>query len=174
MERVNKIFTDVFKKFTKEINKTYGRNIKVGYASDFYCLPSSEKVYVSMLSSEENDRLFAKVFEDRLNTNVNITLLSFLHEVGHIITYDCKYETSDTEQREDIRKRLEERAITLAYATTLYYRLPLEYKANQWVIRFVNRNRALIDKWNAEYYYISNNKIRSLFKSVLKKTQEMR
>ena len=132
------------KQFIKEIDK----DIKVKFQKyDMECDIFEEIVYIGKPYDKENDRRFGE-FVKELNPacDAPVFLLSILHEVGHIMTYeedaleekDFLYAAIDLKLQsgEDEEECVKE-----------YFRIPLEKAATEWAIDFAMSNPQLIEKY---------------------------
>ena len=143
MEHIRKIG---IRNFVKEIDK----DIKVKFQEwDLECNIFEETVYIGKTYDKETDRRFGE-FVKELDSHCRapIFLLSVLHEIGHIMTYEEEAldEKDFLYAAIDLKLKLgadEEECVKE------YFRIPLEMEATQWAIDFANNNPKLIDsyKW---------------------------
>lgn len=147
MERKNK---EGIKSFIQEINPM----LKVEFQEwDLECDVFDEIVYVGKTYDKRTDRYFRQ-FVNELNpecARVNLFLLSLLHEIGHIETWDdeiadekdaiyglLKMQFDDEENLDDAKMK--------EYCD-LYYRIPLEQNATEWGIEFALSHMDLMKKY---------------------------
>lgn len=136
--------------FIHEINPM----LKVEFQKwDLECDVFDEIIYVGETYDIRTDRYFRE-FVNKLNPDcakVNLFLLSLLHEIGHIETWD-----DDVADEKDAIYALlkmqydEEKDLTDAQCKEycdLYYRIPLEQNATEWGIEFALSHMDLMKKY---------------------------
>lgn len=133
------------KNFIKEIDK----DIKVKFQKyDMECDLYEDIVYVGKTYNPITDKLFMDYVKELDPTcNVPVFILSILHEVGHIMTYD----EEDVEEKDVIyallRMEFNENKENEEEYVKKYFRIPLETNATEWGIRFAKENPELIKKY---------------------------
>ena len=128
--------------------------IKVKFQKwDLECEVYEDTLYIGKCYDKRTDRYFEN-FIHTLNPdcNFNVFLLSLLHEIGHIETWD-----EDVADEKEIIYGLlkltydEEQNLTdkemEAYCQS-YYRIPLEQNATQWGIDFAMAHPQLMEKYS--------------------------
>lgn len=138
------------KDFIKEVNPM----LKVRFQDwDVECNVYEETIYVGK-TYDKRTNVYFENFVKTLNPEckVNTFLLSLLHEIGHIETWD----EDDADEKDIIYGMLkltydEEQGLTdeenEAYCQS-YYRIPLEQNATQWGIDFAMAHLDLMEKYN--------------------------
>ena len=120
-------------------------NINLDYDSvnvdtDFYCYPNTKEIFISVLAPATA----LDDFYDNLATRTNIEDISlftwsFLHEVGHCMTWN--YLNKRTKNHcEYVKRKIERGSID----PLTYYGLSDEKIATDWAIDFVERNHKLV------------------------------
>lgn len=138
------------RKFVKSIDK----DIKVKFQKyDMECDVYDEVVYIGKTFDERTDKFFMN-FVKELNPNCNYDncfLLSLLHEIGHIMTWD----EDDSDEKDVIygllRTQFDAEEIDdrrLQEYDNLYFRIPLELNATQWGIDFAMANPDIMKKYD--------------------------
>lgn len=144
MEHIRKIG---IRNFVKEIDK----DIKVKFQEwDMECDIFEETIYIGKQYDEENDRRY-KEFIGELDSHCRapVFLLSILHEIGHIMTYEDEEKLDEKDLLYAAIQLKMDAGEDMDECVAEYFRIPLEMEATQWAINFANDNPKLIDsyKW---------------------------
>lgn len=136
------------KHFVKEIDK----DIKVKFQKyDMECDIYEDTVYIGKTYDFRTDKWFMEfVHSIEPNCNYSPFLMSLLHEIGHIMTFD-----EDNMEQKDIIYGLlnteyedkKENEQDVEKYVNLYFRIPLEEEATKWGINFAMKNTKLINKY---------------------------
>ena len=111
----------------------------VDLSTDFYCYPNTKEIYISVLAPATALDDFITNLETRTQINdISVFTWSFLHEVGHCMTWN--YLNKRTKNHCEYVKRKIERG---SLNHLLYYGLADEKIATDWAIGFVERNHSL-------------------------------
>lgn len=112
----------------------------VEISTDFYCYPNTKEIYISVLAPATALDDFIDNLKTRTEIDdISVFTWSFLHEVGHCMTWN--YLNKRTQHHCEYVKRKIERG-SLDYL--LYYTLADEKIATDWAIKFVERNHKLV------------------------------
>ena len=112
----------------------------IDFSTDFYCYPNTKEIYISVLAPETALDEFITNLHTRTDINdISDFTWSFLHEVGHCMTWN--YLNKRTQHHCEYVKRKIERG-SLDYL--LYYALADEKIATDWAIGFVECNHKLV------------------------------
>lgn len=112
----------------------------VEISTDFYCYPNTKEIYISVLApATALDDFIANLQTRTKIDDISVFTWSFLHEVGHCMTWT--YLNKRTQHHCEYVKRKIERG-SLDYL--LYYTLADEKIATDWAIRFVEKNHELV------------------------------
>lgn len=135
------------RKFVKEIDK----DIKVKFQKwDMECDIFEETVYIGNTYNIRTDKLYMEYVKELApDCNVPVFLLSILHEIGHIMTYeeedmdekDMVYGLLKATLDDNPSEELEDMCVKA------YFRIPLEEKATLWGIDFAMTHPELIQKY---------------------------
>lgn len=139
--------------FIKQIDNTIEIEIereitKYGLA----CEPAESKIFIGLRNTTLEEKAF-QGFVNELEPNffdkykINCFILSILHEVGHIMTYE---EEEQEEYTKDINLLVElesQSLISKEQQANLYTRLTLERWATQWAIDFCKLNNAFVQDY---------------------------
>lgn len=113
---------------------------EVSLSTDFYCFPNTKEIFISVLAPTTALDDFIANLETRTQTNdISVFTWSFLHEVGHCMTWN--YLNKRTKNHCEYVKRKIERG---SLNHLLYYGLADEKIATDWAIKFVERNYSLV------------------------------
>lgn len=122
--------------------------IELFYDDDFYVDVSLKEVTYTFMSYPEIDKQYANFVKENFGEEINVFLISLLHECGHIMTY-----TSELDKERDFLyfslqmryKKEEEKKYNMAY-----FNIPFEYKATEWGVNFYRNNKELCDNFISE------------------------
>lgn len=138
----------IIKTFIKAINP----KIKVDFNTDeFYCEIENKKIGI-VLSDEcdEVETIYHNFLLSQFNENFNTFLMSILHEIGHIETYN----EDDINEREMLYYFLQ-----LDYThdkfeeyNIKYFSIPAELNATTWGVNFYRNNKKLCKNFLKKYY----------------------
>ena len=112
----------------------------VEISTDFYCFPNTKEIYISVLApATALDDFTADIANRTEIDDISVFTWSFLHEVGHCMTWN--YLNKRTQNHCEYVKRKIERG-SINHLT--YYRLADEKMATDWAIGFIERNHKLV------------------------------
>jgi hypothetical protein len=131
----------------------------IDLSTDFYCYPNTKEIYISVLAPETALDEFIVNLHTRTDINdISDFTWSFLHEVGHCMTWN--YLNKRTQHHCEYVKRKIERG-SIDYLT--YYTLADEKIATDWAIGFTENNYQLVKAFDKMIlsqlanFYIENN-----------------
>lgn len=138
MRKYSKNDLIVLQKFVDTIDN----EIVVDKSDRYECDPLNKEVFVSNKDYEELDYQFLEWFQEQPEfTEMNIVLLSILHEIGHCMTY----QEQRNEQRDTIENMLvfmfEQGAITEKEMNFAYFSIECERLATMWGVEYFKNNR---------------------------------
>ncbi len=134
------------RKFIKEIDK----DIKVKFQKwDMECDIFEETVYIGKTYDKENDRRFGE-FVKELNPacDVPVFLLSILHEIGHIMTYEDDEKLDEKDFLYAVIQFKMDTGEDMDECVAEYFRIPLEREATEWAIEYAMNHPALMAKYS--------------------------
>ena len=139
-EKIMKILNDWLHKncFKTRVD----RIVKV--ADYFGWHPFSDIIACSIYYTEEEEIRWKNLMEEcEVLFEIPTFVSSFLHEVGHSITY-FTFDEETRDKCDDIKDAInEEPEIFIEDTHNIYYHLPTEIAATKWAVNFINEN---IDK----------------------------
>ena len=113
---------------------------RVEVSTDFYCYPNTKEIFISVLAPATALDDFAVNLGNRTEIDdISLFTWSFLHEVGHCMTWNylnkriknhCQY----------VERKIERGSIS----PLVYYTLTTERVATDWAIDFVENNHKLV------------------------------
>ena len=120
------------------VKESFSEDLSVVEADDFYYMPETDEIGFSKYVYQEHDDKFLKFAQELgLEYDVDVFLLSLLHEVGHYFTIE------DEELDAYWKIRLDKGAPT---NVDEYYRDPIEAAATKWAVDYINDNFNEIEK----------------------------
>lgn len=120
------------------VKKEFSEDLSIVEADDFYYMPETDEIGFSKYVYEEHDAKFLEFAQELgLEYDVDVFLLSLLHEVGHFFTIE------DEELDIFWKARLDNGAPT---DVDEYYRDPIEAAATKWAVDYINNNFNEIEK----------------------------
>jgi len=130
----------------------------VNLGTDFFCYPDTKEIYISVLApaTAMDDFMFNLLNRTDIQ-DVSIFTWSFLHEVGHCMTWH--YLNQRTKNHCEYVKRKIDRG---SVSPLVYYSLPDEKIATDWAINFVTKNHKLVKAFDRNVmaeihdFYIEN------------------
>lgn len=143
MEHIRKIG---IRNFVKEIDK----DIKVKFQEwDMECDIFENTVYIGKPYDKENDRRFGEFIKELNPTcNVPVFLLSILHEVGHIMTYEDDEKLDEKDLLYAAIDLKIQSGADLDACVAEYFRIPLEREATEWAIEYAMNHPELMAKYS--------------------------
>lgn len=160
MIKTKKCFNKILQPYrviAQEVCGNYN-DIQMHMGPEFCCFP--DKNYISQIDIpliEEqigqkmfNTKMKNKLEKANINDNISNELLSFLHEIGHIYTYNKFYAMTYTIMagmiqklyKAPINKNVKERL------QKIYFNLALERRADQWAIDYIKNNLEQVKQWD--------------------------
>ena len=136
-------------KITQALNSWLERNgfeVRVlGEADDFCWWNMTNDIEYSVNATEKHLNFWAELLDELgLNYDIDPFYTSFLHEVGHSMTYD-EFEEEEIEEYFDIVELMREDPGSFGDDTAyVYFRLPLELTATEWMVDFINKNAEVV------------------------------
>ena len=113
---------------------------EVRLSTDFYCYPNTAEIFVTFIALESAVDGFYNNLLTRTEINdISCFTWSFLHEVGHCMTWNYLGKRTNNHCR-NIKRKIERGSID----KQTYYRLADEKMATDWAIDFVSRNHDLV------------------------------
>ena len=128
---------------TKELNNWLEKNgfeVRVlGDADDFCWWECDNAIEYSVRATNKNLHLWSELLDSLgLNAIIDPFYSSFLHEVGHSITY-WDFTEEEIEEYYETLKYMEEEPSSFAEDLIwTYFNLPLEIAATKWMVNYIN------------------------------------
>ena len=151
------------KRYIKLILKPYrtilnyfDKDIRVSIGTHFCCFPQLENkeievpIFENIIGTKAfNDKMKRRLKEYKIEGEFSSEILSFLHEIGHIYTYNrfnnIKYNFANI-----LIKFLQAKFCSAKYVDFFYnwyFNLALEKNADKWAMNFIKENQELVENW---------------------------
>ena len=112
----------------------------VGLGTDFFCYPNTAEIYIAIVALQDALDEFYENLLTRTNIDdISCFTWSFLHEVGHCMTWNYLGKRTNNHCR-NIKRKIQRGSID----TQMYYRLADEKMATDWAINYVSQNYNLV------------------------------
>ena len=117
----------------------------IGDADDFCWWGYDNTIEYSVLAADKHLRFWTELLNELgLNYNIDPFYTSFLHEVGHSMTYD-EFEEDEIEKYYETVELMQEDPGSFGDDTSwIYFRLPLELTATKWMVDYINANAKVV------------------------------
>lgn len=116
----------------------------VNLGIDFFCYPNTKEIFVSVLAPATALDGFMENLLDRTDINdISNFTWSFLHEVGHCMTWSYLNKRTKNHCR-NIKRKIDRGSIE----PTVYYTLADEKMATDWALNFVKKNHRLVQRFD--------------------------
>lgn len=124
----------------------------VELSTDFFCYPDTNEVFVSIVALVDSFDEFMENLQTRTDiTDISVFTWSFLHEVGHCMTWN--YLNKRTKHHcEHVKRKIDRGSIP----TKIYYTLADEKMATDWALRFVTDNYKIVKTFDEKTLDILN------------------
>ena len=140
-----------FKLILKPYNvilKNFDEDIRISIGTKFCCFPQLEEKEIEIPIFEDKkgrkafyEKMQRRLKEYKINGEFSSEILSFLHEIGHIYTYEEQNEEEYTRDTELLSLLFKEKKLSAKQLNEFYVRLPLETNATKWAIDFAMQNK---------------------------------
>ena len=132
----------IVKDFVKQINPDY----RVKYSNQFECDPIEEIIYINFKHAEDANNLFSRFCIEEYGKSYNAVLISLLHEIGHIETFDDDLDEERGNRYALLQVLWELSDIDRETLHFEYFRLPSEIDATNWAVDFIENNAEMCQK----------------------------
>lgn len=133
----------IVKDFVKQINPDY----RVKYSNQFECNPIEEIVYINFRHAEDANDLFSKFCQEQFGKSYNAVLISLLHEIGHIETFDDDLDEERGNRYALLQYLWDNSDIDRETLHFEYFRLPSEIEATTWAVEFIENNAEMCENF---------------------------
>lgn len=153
--KTKKYFKLILKPY-RIILKHFDQDIRLSIGKTFCCYPQLEEkeIEIPIFENSKGRVAFYNKMQKRLkqyniNGEFSSEILSFLHELGHIYTYnrldEIKYNFGATLIKEIQAKFTNPKYLDFFY--NCYFNLKLERLADKWAMQFIKANQELVEEW---------------------------
>lgn len=140
--------TKIVENFVKNINP----NITIKWDSEEFCADTDElTVCVGQVYHNYEEQLFLDFVEKEFGIIMDIFLVSLLHEIGHIETFDEEIDEERTLFYSILMASYEEDKIE--EYNEKYFRIKSEYNATEWAVNYYLDNKELCDEFISQIMY---------------------
>lgn len=133
----------IVRNFVKDINEDYKVRYSVQFEADYY----NNTVFITSKKNNELDILFNNFLEKEFGIRCNIFLISLLHEIGHLETYDEDEEEVRDVLYEILKMEHDEGESNVEEYNNMYFHIPAEYKATEWAVAYYLENKDKCDEF---------------------------
>lgn len=134
------------RKLVRDFVKSIDKDFKISFVNTFEVDIPEEHIYATFLRNPELDKIYLDFLENEFGEKFNMFLMSLLHEIGHIMTYD-----DDLNDARDIfygmlKLNFDEDKSDITEYNNLYFKIPMEYEATYWGVQYYRNNREKCDR----------------------------
>lgn len=133
---------DLIRKFVKRIDKDF----KVSFGDTFEVDIPEEHVYVTFDHAEELDKMYDDFLYEQFGKRYNVFLMSLLHEVGHIMTYEDELEDDRALRYGLLKMVFDEGKSDVAEYNHHYFLIPMEFEATAWGVEYYESHKEECDE----------------------------
>ena len=148
-----------FKLILKPYNiilKNFDNDIRVSVGKSFCCYPRTEEKTIEVPILEDKNgreyfynKMIRRLRKEKIKGEYSCEILSFLHEIGHIYTYNVFFDFTygiGTFIIKTLQNKFSSPKL-LHLFHNLYFNLQLEKRADKWVTNFIKNNQKLVNEW---------------------------
>lgn len=133
---------DLIRKFVKSIDKDF----KVSFTDTFEVDIPEEHIYITFDHDKELDKMYDDFLYEQFGKRYNVFLMSLLHEVGHIMTYEDELEEGRDIIYGLLKLNYEEGKSDVAEYNHKYFLIPMEFEATSWGVWYYENHKEQCDK----------------------------
>ena len=130
------------RKFIREIDEDF----KLSFGNAFEVDIPEEEIFVTFNKDEEIDKIFLKFLKKEFNIEMDMFLISLLHEVGHIMTYDDDMNDDRSVVYGLLKVQFDEGKANIEEYNDMYFHIPAEFEATTWGVQYYLENKEKCDK----------------------------
>ena len=130
------------RKFIREIDEDF----KLSFGKAFEVDIPEEEIFVTFNKDEEIDKMFLKFLKKEFNIEMDMFLISLLHEVGHIMTYDDDMNDDRSMVYGLLKVQFDEGKANIKEYNDMYFHIPAEFEATAWGDQYYLENKEKCDK----------------------------
>lgn len=155
--KTKRYFKLILKPYNVILKHFKGDGVRVSIGRKFCCYPQLEEreIEIPIFENKKGREAFYNKMQRLLNQNginevYSNELLSFLHELGHIYTYN-KFNNIKYNIGTILIQKIQAVFVNpknLDFFYNLYFNLALEKNADRWAINFIKNNRELTKQWD--------------------------
>ena len=130
------------RKFIREIDEDF----KLSFGDAFEVDIPEEEIFATFNKDEEIDKIFLKFLKKEFNIEIDMFLISLLHEVGHIMTYDDDMNDDRSVVYGLLKVQFDEGKANIEEYNDMYFHIPAEFEATAWGVQYYLENKEKCDK----------------------------
>lgn len=125
----------------REFVKSIDSNYRVRYSNQCECDIDNEVIYINFKMDNEVEKIFESFCKKTFGEVFPRVLISILHEVGHIETFDDDRNEERYERYALLQILWDNTEIDKETLHHRYYNLPGEIEATTWAVDYIRNNR---------------------------------
>ena len=125
------------RKFIREIDEDF----KLSFGDAFEVDIPEEEIFATFNKDEEIDKIFLKFLKKEFNIEMDMFLISLLHEVGHIMTYDDDMNDDRSVVYGLLKVQFDEGKANIEEYNDMYFHIPAEFEATDWGVKYYLENK---------------------------------
>lgn len=133
---------DLVRDFVKSIDEDFEISFEDTFEVDIF----DEHIFATFDKDEELDKMFLDFLQKEFGVQINMFMISLLHEIGHIMTYDDELDDDRTLTYGVLKCLYEEGKSSVEKYNDMYFRIPAEYEATAWGVQYYLENKEKCDK----------------------------
>lgn len=161
--KIKKMINKILKPYRVILKEIFGNytDVRVSLGKSFCCYcRDMEDLEIEIPFIEDplgskafNDKMKRKLKQYNIQENFSNEILSFLHEVGHIFTYN-KFNDFTYCKVAPIIPKIQAKFFSNNLTMTnlcfkIYFGLALEKKADKWAMNFIKKNTEQVKQWES-------------------------
>ena len=105
-----------------------------------------EHIYITFDHDKELDKMYDDFLYEQFGKRYNVFLMSLLHEVGHIMTYEDELEEGRDIIYGLLKLNYEEGKSDVAEYNHEYFLIPMEFEATSWGVWYYENHKEQCDE----------------------------
>lgn len=133
---------DLVRDFVKSIDEDFEISFEDTFEVDIF----DEHIFATFNKDEKLDKMFLNFLQKEFGVQINMFMISLLHEIGHIMTYDDELDDDRTLTYGVLKCLYEEGKSSVEKYNDMYFRISAEYEATAWGVQYYLENKEKCDK----------------------------
>lgn len=141
--KFSKFDMQMIQNFVYDINE----DIQVKKSKQWLCDQDEQVVYVGTKAPSRTNEYFMEWFYNKYNIKIDITLISLLHEIGHIMSGFSSERLEERAKLNNLYVFLQSQGIiNVKQMNFNYYEIPEEKSATEWGLNYYINNKEKCEK----------------------------